>query len=155
MEELRRQGLLARINQEENSQEAPDTVVRQSPPAGTQLEEGSTVEIWVSTQPGAIQVPNLVGIPLDKAQIALNGLGLLLGTVSYQPSEETEQGYVLRQDPAAGSSLAKGGSVNLVLAERRESFQPTPIPSPPSEEGTPPAPPAGNVRCPGCSPSGR
>jgi beta-lactam-binding protein with PASTA domain len=143
VDELRRQGLLARINQEENVQAVPDTVLRQSPPAGTQLEEGSTVQVWVGTHPGAIQVPNLVGMPLDKAQTALNTLGLLLGATTYQASEEMEQGYVLKQNPPGGGQAMKGSAVDLVLAERKSSFPPMPPAPRPGggEETTPPAPP--------------
>jgi serine/threonine-protein kinase len=135
--ELRRLGLLARVSQEESEESPPDTVLRQSPRANSQVDEGSEVEIWVSTRPGAIVVPNLVGMPLDKVQSILNGLNLTIGNVSYQPSLEMQQGYVLKQDPTAGSLAQPKGTVNLVLAEKETGIPLAPTPTRPEGDEQP------------------
>lgn len=135
--ELRRQGFLARVTREESEQALPDTVLRQSPRAGTQREEGSEVEIWVCGRPTAVAVPNLLGMPLDRAQTILDGLGLALGNITYQVSLEMQQGYVLKQEPPAGASALPRSTVNLVLAEKEAGIPPIPPPPGPEDDGEP------------------
>jgi len=141
VDKLSLQGLFARVVQKENPKETPDTVIDQSPEPGKQLPEGSTVEIWVATRPGAVEVPNLVGIPLDKAQEILNTVGLRVGTLVNRPSQEMEQGYVLKQEPPPGASALPGDAVNLILAEKEGVLPPTPPPTRPDgeEQPTPPS----------------
>lgn len=62
----------------------------------------------------SVSVPNVVGQPVDVATAALRAKGLTASTQT-QASDQAA-GTVLRQDPAAGAKLKKGGTVRLTVS---------------------------------------
>jgi serine/threonine-protein kinase len=93
--------------------EPEGTVVAQSPAAGTTLQTGSSVHL--NTSDGAktesVTMPNLIGLSRSEAQSQLTQLGLAF-TVYVVPSDEPV-GDVIAQDPAAGTSVEVGSSVQF------------------------------------------
>lgn len=61
-------------------------------------------------------VPDVVGDQIADAEAALSAAGLALGTVTFDYSGSVPEGQVISQDPAAGTLLPAGSSVNLVVA---------------------------------------
>jgi phosphoglycolate phosphatase-like HAD superfamily hydrolase len=61
-----------------------------------------------------IQVPNLVGMHVEKAAEALAALGLDTGNFTHKPGDSAD--LVLSQDPPAGSSASPGTTIDLVVA---------------------------------------
>jgi serine/threonine-protein kinase len=103
------------------SREASDTiptgqVIRTAPPAGTQIDKGSTVTLVISTGPQGVTVPSVVGQSQDSASAQLANVGLKVAIVS-QDSTQTP-GTVLSQDPAAGSQAARGSTVTITVARQ-------------------------------------
>lgn len=86
-------------------------VVATEPAAGAQLERGSTVVIEVSKGPDRVTVPDLVGKTLAEAEAALVAADLELGQDCC-----ASNGRVVGSDPAAGTQVRRGTSVNLFLA---------------------------------------
>jgi serine/threonine-protein kinase len=98
-----------------NSLEPVDTVLAQSPKAGTELITGSTVRINVSKGPKPIPVPNVVGSPFETAQSQLQGLNF---GVAREDVDSTEpEGTVVGQNPAGGSQAGKGSVVTLQVSK--------------------------------------
>lgn len=64
----------------------------------------------------SVTVPNVVNKSLADATTSLTGAGLTVGTTSTQSSTTIASGNVISQDPSAGSSVASGSAVNLVLS---------------------------------------
>jgi eukaryotic-like serine/threonine-protein kinase len=91
-------------------------VIETSPPEGTTTRKGTTVTLVVSRGKEKITVPDVVGRPRDEAERALQDAGLQ-ASVREEESEDADPGTVLRQDPAAGTQLAKGKTVALVVAK--------------------------------------
>lgn len=58
---------------------------------------------------------SVVGFTIQEATQVLEGQGLQVGEITLQPSD-VETGRVLEQNPAAGTSLALGSRVDLVVA---------------------------------------
>jgi len=108
--------------------DAVDTgkVFKQEPAAGTALEPGEAVTYWVSSGKKQATVPELGGMTQADAELALADAGLLLGATTPEPSETVPSGAVIRQDPIAGTKVAKGTAVAVVIS----SGTPTPSPSP-------------------------
>jgi serine/threonine-protein kinase len=105
------------------SREASDTVpagqvTRTAPPAGTQIDKGSTVTLFVSSGPEKVTVPSVVGQSQDSASAQLANVGLKVSIVS-QDSTETP-GTVLSQDPAAGSQAGRGSTVTITVARQSQ-----------------------------------
>jgi eukaryotic-like serine/threonine-protein kinase len=91
-------------------------VIETSPPEGTTVRKGTTVTIVVSRGTEKVAVPDVVGESRDAAERTLQDAGLQT-SAREQESDEQEPGTVLSQDPAAGTQLAKGKTVTLVVAK--------------------------------------
>jgi beta-lactam-binding protein with PASTA domain len=98
------------------SQEPPDTVIDQSPPARTSVNPGSTVQVTVSAGPAAVDVPDVVGQTEAQARQNLQSAGLEAGEVTTEDHPTIGRGRVIRTDPAAGQSAAEGATVALVVS---------------------------------------
>lgn len=108
--------------------EAPDeavpagNVVSQDPAAGTMVAAGSTVNIVVSTGPDApatIPVPDVAGQSAADAQAALEAEGFVV-TATEQPSADIEAGLVISTNPGAGTEVAPGTSVEIIVSSGQE-----------------------------------
>jgi serine/threonine-protein kinase len=94
----------------------PGSVARQSPLAGAKLEAGSRVQVTISRGVPR-RLPNLVNLPRAVAEQRLAGLGLHVGAVRLERSAGLPDGTVVATEPPAGSTLAPGTSVELVLSQ--------------------------------------
>jgi len=94
-------------------------VISQDPAAGTSVAAGSAVDLVVSSGsggPAPVVVPNVVGESQAAAEAAISGAGLTVGTVTTAASDTVPAGNVISQDPAAGTSVAAGSAVDLVVS---------------------------------------
>ncbi len=69
-----------------------------------------------STSASQVAVPNVVGGTQAAATTALAGVGLLVGTVTTQPSSTVPNFDVISESPAAGTSVNVGSAVNLAVS---------------------------------------
>ena len=90
------------------------TVVGTEPGAGSEVASGTEVKVMVSMGPESTvaDVPNLLGLSLEKAESLLAEKGLKVGGVTYV-SADKPYGTIVAQDPSGGSQIAVGGFVNL------------------------------------------
>jgi beta-lactam-binding protein with PASTA domain len=87
-------------------------VFAQRPGAGTQLEEGQTVTIFISS--GRLAVPEVTGLPLPQARQRLEEAGF---EVEVRRRASTRpRGVVVEQDPAAGVTAVRGTTVTLFVS---------------------------------------
>jgi len=63
-----------------------------------------------------ITVPNVVGLSQASAESAITSAGFTVGTIVSAYSNAVSVGSVISQDPSAGSYVAAGSSVNLVIS---------------------------------------
>lgn len=91
-------------------------VIRQVPPAGMNVKEGKVIKIVISQGGEIVYVPDLKGQTIRSATISLRSLGLVLGELTKKASAKYEEGIVLNQDPAAGSTIEKDSSVNVLVS---------------------------------------
>jgi serine/threonine-protein kinase len=92
-------------------------VIGTNPPAGTELQLGSSVTVLVSSGPEVVHVPDVVGQSLRAAEATLTNLGLAVGTVTQKVASGQSPGTVLSQSPARGASAHVGDKVNLTVAQ--------------------------------------
>jgi serine/threonine-protein kinase len=91
-------------------------VMSQSPAAGERLDEGSPVDFVVSSGPDFVTWEALEGREERESVAILEGLGLIVEVIT-EPNEEIEAGLVVRTDPEAGTEVAPGTDVQLVLSD--------------------------------------
>jgi beta-lactam-binding protein with PASTA domain len=87
-------------------------VFAEKPGAGTQLDEGQTVTISISS--GRLAVPDVTGRPLTTAQQELTSAGFTSEVKRVASSRP--KGIVLEQAPVAGVTAARGTTVKLSVS---------------------------------------
>jgi beta-lactam-binding protein with PASTA domain len=112
-------------------------IARQIPLAGVRLDKGTRVAVVVSGGSNRLQVPSLQNIRLAEALQQLKKAGLKWGETRFAHHETVAPGNVISTDPAAGSMVAPGTMVNLLVS--RKSAAPAAAPTP--KQAAAPAPP--------------
>ncbi|HEX6887470.1 MAG TPA: Stk1 family PASTA domain-containing Ser/Thr kinase [Candidatus Nanopelagicales bacterium] len=113
---LREAGLRLGREDAEVSERPEGTVIQQSPQEGARVDEGSEVNIVVSAGPDQATVPDLVNFSsLDDVRKALEDVGLVLGQVREQDSDQPKES-VLRQQPEAYETVDKGSAVDVWIS---------------------------------------
>lgn len=99
------------INEEASETVEAGVVVRTEPAAGSTLEHGKTITIFVSTGPSPRVLPELAGLTVAEATAALNELGLVL--IESEPvfDEVVLPGVVISWSVPAAPTLTAGGTV--------------------------------------------
>ena len=93
-----------------------EQVISQDPPAETQVTQGSSVSLTVSSGPPQTTVPNVTGMTQSVAQTAIASAGLTVGTIVQQASTTVTVGQVISQNPSAGTQMTPGSSVSLTVS---------------------------------------
>jgi serine/threonine-protein kinase len=91
-------------------------VIRTNPAFGTEVPEGSTVEMFVSSGPEEFPVPPVVGQTLEEAERLITAAGLTLGQVTQRADADFAEGIVIEQAPSAGVRVGADAPVNLVVS---------------------------------------
>ncbi len=133
-QQLKNLGVSVLVTQAVDTSVASGAVIRTDPAAGTQVEAGSTVVVYVSRPQVATttKVPSLSGMSVDDARTLLVQNHLGLGSQTEQYSSQPA-GTVIGQDPAAGSTAKLNSRVNITVSAGPE---PEPKPEAPSESGS-------------------
>ena len=134
-QQLKSLGVSVLVTQAVDTSVASGAVIRTDPAAGTQVESGSTVVVYVSRPQVATttKVPSLSGMSVDDARTLLVQNHLGLGSQTDQYSDQPV-GTVIGQNPAAGSTAKLNGRVNITVSAGPE---PAPVePEAPSDSGS-------------------
>ncbi|HQX35565.1 MAG TPA: PASTA domain-containing protein, partial [Microbacteriaceae bacterium] len=112
-------GLVAKRVDEPNGDITEGNVTRTDPAAGTVMAAGQVVTVFVSTGMEQSEVPDLNGKSEADARAAIEAAGLKVGAVNSANNASLDAGVVISASPAAGSIVAKGSTVSLVVATGR------------------------------------
>ncbi len=107
---LEQKGFTASVKEEYSDRVAEGFVSRQSPPGGTKLKEGDTVDVWVSKGSETVTLADFKGWTAAEVDDWLSQNDLQ-GTEKKGKSGAVEKGQVFRQDPPAGSDVGRGDTV--------------------------------------------
>lgn len=92
-------------------------VIRQTPPPGSRIEKGSEVKVVVSLGEKPVEVPDLIGKSELEAGQILGELGLHIGEVEYEYSDEVPEGRIMKQSPPPGTKVKKGAAIDIVISK--------------------------------------
>ncbi|MBK6452555.1 MAG: PASTA domain-containing protein [Proteobacteria bacterium] len=115
------------ISQSSSTTVPAGSVISQNPNAGTTVAAGSAVALIVST--GPVAVPNVVNMTQAAATTAISFAGLAIGTVSTESNATVPSGSVISQNPTAGTNVAAGSAVAIVVSTGAVAPPPPPPPS--------------------------
>ena len=99
-----------------SSEYAEGRVCIQDPEPGTEVPKESTITINLSKGNKEGLVPSVLGMQKDDVEAYLQSYGYELGNVKTITSPE-KAGMVLEQSPAAGSTLDKESSVDIIVSD--------------------------------------
>jgi len=117
IQKLEELGLSVKITNEVFSEKYPEnTILSQIPTEGTKVRQGRTIYITISKGNQKVEVPNLVGLPLQLVRLELIKKGLALGSVAYDFSEIYGKDTVIYQSNPSGSKVPYGYEIDLVVS---------------------------------------
>jgi serine/threonine-protein kinase len=102
---------VARLDEEQSSQ-APGTVLAQDPGGGRLADKGSTVTLTVASSD--VTIPDVAGQTYDNASSTLQQRQLVVARNNVDSTQTP--GTVLASNPPAGTKVAKGSTVTLDVA---------------------------------------
>lgn len=126
---LNTQGFKAvRVSSEYSSTIPEGGIISQSLTPGNLVDPEGTITLLVSKgpQPPSSPVCSIVGLTSSQARNMLTSCGFTLGSISEEYSVAAPAGIILRQNPAAGSLVPLGTSINIVISKGSPSSQLTP-----------------------------
>ena len=132
-QQLKNLGLSVLVTQAVEETVASGAIIRTDPAAGTQVEAGSTVIVYVSRPQVATttKVPSLSGMTVDDARTLLVQRHLGLGSQTEQYSSQPA-GTIISQSPAADSTAKLNSRVNITVSAGPEPEPEEPTPEEPS-----------------------
>lgn len=110
-------GLKFVVLSEEKSEKPKDTIIAVFPNEGTTVKKDSEVRVRISSGPEESELPDFTKLEKNAAQDYIVNLGLRVGKITEENSEDISQGAVIKSDPAAGTKVKKGDVVNLVISK--------------------------------------
>lgn len=109
------QGFTTKVRRESSEEIDSGKVIETSPSGASVAQLDRAVTIVVSTGRKAVELPDLVGQPVDAARAQLGELGLV-ASVTERETADSEAGIVLSTDPGSGDEVRVGDTVTLTVA---------------------------------------
>jgi len=125
---------IGQVNERFDDTVKPGLIISQDPPAGTRIPRGSALTLLVSRGPELVEMPVLVGRPLEEARRRLEDLGLIVRQVRSAVSPDLEPGTVVDQSPDPGRRVRPSETEVVLTVSVR-----------PGTEGRPPEAPVVTV----------
>ena len=113
---LSKQGLDVTTKPEVNPDVQVGTVLRQNPEAQQQVDAGTTVTLTVAAATNTVKVPPLTGMSQENAVNLLKSMGLTSNVQAVD--SQLPGGTVDHQDPASGTEVQPGTTVNVYISNQ-------------------------------------
>jgi eukaryotic-like serine/threonine-protein kinase len=114
IEALDKRDLKATVDRRPSESIEKGIAIRTVPAAGEQVDRGERIQLFVSSGPEQVEVPDVTGLSRDSAEDLLTKAGLE-PAVEEKESEEPEDD-VISQNPAAGTEVDRGSTVTITVS---------------------------------------
>ncbi|HJN18086.1 MAG TPA: Stk1 family PASTA domain-containing Ser/Thr kinase [Armatimonadota bacterium] len=112
---------LGDVDEGEDTEAPPGTVISQDPLMSARVEIGSEVDVTIAAPEAiedvTVEVIDVVGVPLEVADANLKRIELLVGEIAYVNDDTAPEGEVMAQDPRPGLEVKTGQAVDLTVSE--------------------------------------
>jgi serine/threonine protein kinase len=108
--------------EEASTSVAEGIVLRTNPDPGENVAAKTEIDVFVSSGPPEVQVPNVMNMDEGTATANLESAGLKVGEVVRQSSPTVPDGVVMQTDPASSQQVDKGSAVKLILSNGKVSL---------------------------------
>jgi serine/threonine-protein kinase len=123
--ELGRAGFETVLAEEPSDEVEEGKVTRTDPSAGTELDKGETVTIYVSSGAASAAVPNVLGMTEDEAVATLQDAGFRVVRITQTVANPANDGRVIAQSPEGGTQAQRGSSVTITVGQSPTSSSTT------------------------------
>ena len=106
-----------------NDKAEADTVLGQTPRAGSTQPKETKISLTVSQGIEQVEVPDLTDMTANEARAALQRANLKYETGAAEHSETVKENRVMRQSPAAGTKVDKNSTVTYILSAGPETIE--------------------------------
>lgn len=107
---------LGSVEPTESSDYDEGAVASQTPAPGTEVREGSAVDLIVVGGPELIEVPDVMKKSEAEATSQLEEAGFVVSKTE-APSSDVDKGFVVSQTPGAGQKVPKGTTIGIVVSQ--------------------------------------
>jgi hypothetical protein len=111
---------LGTVTTRSNATVAAGVVSSSNPVGGGTVSPGSAVSLELSSGPGLVAVPDVVGLTRPAAETTLKNAGLVVGAVKTQHSNQVPASGISNTNPDAGTLVSPGSAVELELSSGPE-----------------------------------
>ena len=95
-------------------------IIEQTPEKNRKIDVGGTITVTISRGAKTFQLPDYVNMEARQVKIELERLGITCVENTPEFNDDVPNGYVLRTEPAAGTSLTAGDTVTLTVSKGPE-----------------------------------
>ena len=117
LEDLQNLGFKVGIENSANASVPAGSVIRTQPPSNTVVNPDSLVTIIVSVGPEAFPIPYVLDIETERAIYVIEESGFTLGQLLEVNDDSMPRGFVISQNPVAGTKMSPGTTVDLVVSK--------------------------------------
>jgi len=117
LEDLQNLGFKVGIENSADASVPAGSVIRTQPPSNTVINPDSLVTIIVSVGPEAFPIPYVLDIETERAIYVVEESGFILGQLLEVNDESIPRGFVISQNPVAGTKMSPGTKVDLVVSK--------------------------------------
>ena len=117
LQDLQSLGFKVGIENAADSSVPAGSVIRTQPASNTIIDPDSLVTIIVSVGPEAFPIPYVLDIETERAIYVVEESGFILGQLLEVNDNNIPRGFVISQNPVAGTKMSPGSSVDLVVSK--------------------------------------
>ena len=117
LEDLQALGFKVGIENSADASVPAGSVIRTQPSSNTIINPDSLVTIIVSVGPEAFPIPYVLDIETERALYVVEESGFSIGQLLEVNDDITPRGFVISQNPVAGTKMSPGSSVDLVISK--------------------------------------
>ena len=117
LQDLQNLGFKVGIENSADASVPTGSVIRTQPPSNTVINPDSLVTIIVSVGPEAFPIPYVLDIETERAIYVVEESGFILGQLLEVNDENIPRGFVISQNPVAGTKMSPGTKVDLVVSK--------------------------------------
>jgi eukaryotic-like serine/threonine-protein kinase len=133
---LQGKGLNSTVVYRTSTSVSKGVVISANPSSGSRVAQGSSVTLTVSSGVANVPVPSLIGLTQNQAYTTIQQAGLSVGNVTSQTSPTVPANVIISSSPSAGTPVAPGSSVSIVVSQGAPPTTTTTTTSPPSTTST-------------------
>ncbi len=116
---LTEKGLKAKFEYTDNSDILKGQVISTNPERGTAVKAGDIIVVTISNGATQVKVPDITNMTKEQAAKALSAVGLAIGQISYENSNDYKKDRISYQSTSGGLKVDPGTKIDITISKGR------------------------------------